>query len=459
MELRTGVRLLRERWLLITAAVAIALATAGLLTWKQTPQYTSSVTFFISAWTDPGDVASAYQGGLLSEQKVRSYAELLRTRSVMGGVIEDLALDLTPEELATKVTTSVVPDTSLLNATVTDASPAEARRIARSIGEHFAAVVPTLENSSDAKQAAVKVTVVNEPELATAPVTPKPVRNLALAAALGLLAGIGLAVARRALDTTVKSAEELQEHSGVPTLGTVAADRKLAKAPLIVHDPHGVRAEEVRRIRTNLQFVDVDRPHKVILVSGALGNEGKTTTSCNLAISIAETGKRVMLIDADLRKPRAASFLGLPNGAGLTDVLVDTTSLEAAVQPWGTDLLTVLSSGSTPPNPSELLGSRQMRELLDELRSFYDVVVIDGPPLLRVADAAATAASCDGVLLVVRKGRTRREQLKESLELLGNVKAPVIGAVLNFAAPSKHKSYGYGSPKADRTLMAEARTR
>jgi capsular exopolysaccharide synthesis family protein len=457
VELRSGLRLLREHWLLISAITVIAVAAAAFLTWNQTPQYTSRVKFFISAWSDSSDAASAYQGSLLSEQKVKSYAELLRTRQVMDSVIDDLSLDISPDELADKVTTAVVPDTSLLEATVTDASAETARRIARSIGDEFAAIVPTLENSGSG-HAAVKVTVVDEAELATVPVTPKPVRNLALASVVGLFAGIGLAAARRALDTTVKSAEELERHTGVPTLGVVAADRKLTKAPLCLHDPHGLRAEEVRKIRTNLQFVDVDRPHRVILVSGALGSEGKTTTACNLAISMVEAGKRVILIDADLRKPRAASFLGLPNGAGLTDVLVGRTSLDAVVQPWGTDFLKVLSSGSTPPNPSELLGSQHMAGLLEELRSSYEVVVVDGPPLLRVADAAATATSCDGVLMVVRHGRTRQEQLREALDSLRNVNVPVLGTVLNFAPPPKHKSYGYGEVKVDRTLRTEART-
>nr|WP_277605502.1 polysaccharide biosynthesis tyrosine autokinase [Glycomyces sp. L485] len=456
--MRSGLRLLREHWLLITMVTAMAVAASGFATWSQTPQYASRVTFFISAWTDPNDTASAYQGSLLSEQKVKSYAELLRTRSVMDNVVDDLDLDLTPQQLADKVTTSVVPDTALLNATVTDPSPEAARRIARSIGREFATLVPSLENSSESRQAAVEVTVVNQAELPTHPVTPKPVRNLVLAAIIGLLAGFGIAVARRSLDTTIKSAEQLEHFTGVPTLGTIAADRKMAKTPLIVHDPHGFRAEDVRKIRTNLQFVDVDRPHKVILVSGSLPSEGKTTMACNLAIALAEAGKRVILVDADLRKPRAAGFLGLPNGTGLTDVLVGTVPLDAAAQSWGKDLLTVLSTGSTPPNPSELLGSRQMGELLDKLRASYDMVLIDGPPILHVADAVATAASCDGVLMVVRQGSTRREQLQEALDSLRNVKAPVLGTVLNFAPASNRKAYAYGYLAPQQPRRSEAKS-
>jgi capsular exopolysaccharide synthesis family protein len=458
VDLRSGLRLVRDHWFLIIVATVIAIETAGIVTWNQTPQYSSRVTFFISAWADPEDAASAYQGGLLSEQKVKSYAELLRTRRVMDSVIDDLSLDLSADELSAKVATRVVSDTSLLEATVTDPSPETAQAIARSIGEQFAVIVPTLESSAGAGRATVNVAVVNDAELATVPITPRPVRNLVLAGIIGLLVGIGLAAARRALDTTIKTAPELERRAGVPTLGVVAADRKMRKAPLIVSDPHGLRSEEIRKIRTNLQFVDVDRPHKVILVSGALGGEGKTTTACNLAIAMAESGKRVILIDADLRKPRAATFLGLPIGAGLTDVLVGATSLDAAKQTWGEGFLTVLSSGSTAPNPSELLGSQHMREILDELRGSYDMVVVDGPPLLRVADAAVTAAACDGVLIVVRRGRTRQEQLRESLDSLRNVKAPVLGTVLNFAPAPSHKPYRYRGLNAQRRPLAEVKS-
>jgi capsular exopolysaccharide synthesis family protein len=457
VDLRSGLRLLRDSWLLILAATVIAVATAGIVTSNQTPQYSSRVTFFISAWADPEDPASAYQGSLLSEQKVKSYAELLRTRAVMDGVIDDLSLDLSADELSAKVATTVVPDTSLLEATVTDPSPETAQEIARSIGDQFTTIVPTLESPSNTGRAAVNVAVVNDAELATVPVSPRPVRNLMLAGIIGLLAGVGLAAARRTLDTTIKSAEDLERLAGAPTLGTLAADRKLTKTPLIVHDPYGLRAEEIRKIRTNLQFVDVDRPHKAILVSGALGGEGKTTTACNLAIAMAEAGKRVILIDADLRKSRAATFLGLPIGAGLTDVLVGATSLDAAVQMWGEEFLTVLSSGSTAPNPSELLGSQHMRDLLDEMRETYDMVVVDGPPLLRVADAAATAAACDGVLMVVRHGRTRQDQLRESLDVLRNVKASVMGTVLNFAPAPGRNSYGYGNLNTQRRPAAEVK--
>ncbi len=456
MELSSGVRLLRDHWLLILSFIIAAMAISGVVTWRQTPQYSSKVTFFVSALADRDDAASAYQGSLLSQQKVKSYAELLRTQRVMGGVIDRLRLKETPQQLSAKVATAVVPDTSLLTATVTNPSPAAAQRIARALGNEFVELVPSLESTSGSSQTAVKVSVVSKPRLPVAPTTPKPIRNLSIAAVIGLFAGLACAVARRALDTTVKTSEQLEKIVGEPTIGTVAIDRKMAKSPLIVHDPQGVRAEEIRKIRTNLQFVDVDRPHKVILVTSAVAGEGKSTTACNLVIALAQAGKKVILVDADLRQPKATHYLGVPNGVGLTDVLVGNVELDVATQSWGKQLFAVLASGSTPPNPSELLGSQQMRDLLSKLRDTYDVVVLDAPPLLPVTDAAVTAAACDGVLLIVRRGKTRQEQLRTATNTLNKIEAPVLGIVLNFAASSSYKPYKYGNARIVQESKEEA---
>lgn len=447
MELRSGLRLLRDQWILILCVTIVAVTISGVFTWRQTPQYASKVTFFISSSADSGDAASAYQGILLSQQRVKSYAELLRTERVMKGVVGKLSLDFTSQQLSDKVSTSVVPDTALLNATVVDPDPETAQRIAQTVGDEFVALVPRLENTSKSRRPAVKVSVVNSPGLPTSPVSPVPIRNLLVAAALGMLAGFALAVARRSLDTTIKTAEQLGKIAGVPTLGNVSTDRRMSKAPLIVHAPYGARAEEIRKIRTNLRFVDIDKAHKAILVTSAVAAEGKTSIACNLAISLAEAGKRVIFVDADLRQPRSARYLGLPNGAGLTDVLVGAVPFSAATQVWGKQLLTVLTSGSTPPNPSELLGSQQMRELLAELRQSYDVIIVDGPPLLPVADAVATASLCDGALMVVRRASTRQEQLRDALELLRNAEVLVLGTVLNFGSAPSGQPYEYGNLK------------
>jgi capsular exopolysaccharide synthesis family protein len=274
--------------------------------------------------------------------------------------------------------------------------------------------------------------------------SPQPARNLALALAVGLLLGVVLAAARRSLDTTVKSLEEIQETSGEPALGAVPFDASASRNPIIGgQQTHGHRAEAYRKIRTSLQFVDVDRAHKVLLVTSSVPAEGKSVTACNLALSLAETGRRVLLIDADLRRPRAARYLGLPSGAGLTSVLLNKSTHSAAVQSWGLTPFWVLASGAIPPNPSEMLGSQHMHTLLDQLRDEYDVIIVDAPPVLPVADALAIAPACDGAILVVRYGRTQRDQLTQTAAALRKAEVDVLGTVLNRAPRRRRDSYYY----------------
>jgi capsular exopolysaccharide synthesis family protein len=201
-------------------------------------------------------------------------------------------------------------------------------------------------------------------------------------------------------------------------------------------------------VRTNLQFVDVDHPIKLIVVTSSIAAEGKSTTATNLAVVFAETGSRVLLIEADLRRPRVSDYLGLERAVGLTNVLAGQVSIDEVLQRWGTDGLTVLPCGSIPPNPSELLGSQNMVDLLTGLRQRFDTIIIDTPPLLPVTDAAVASVLADGVVVVVRYGRTNRAQLAAAVRSLESVDARVLGCVLNMQpakqAEGRGRYDGYG---------------
>jgi len=428
----------------IVVVTVLAAASGALLTWRQTPQYAARTTLFVSTWTDASDAAKAYQASLLSQQKVKSYTQLLSDHRLMQRVVDRLHLTMTADQVAGKVTGEAVPDTVLIVLTATDPSPALAARIADATAAEFAKLIPTLESLPGGEKSAVRLTVVSAAEVPATPVSPRPARNLALALAVGLLLGVGLAAARQSLDTTVKSLEETEQASGEPPLGAVPFDPTASRNPVIGgRQTHGPRAEAYRKIRTSLQFVDVDRAHKVLLVTSCVPAEGKSVTACNLALSLAETGRRVLLIDADLRRPRAARYLGLPGGAGLTSVLLDQAAHSVAVQPWGLTPFWVLASGAIPPNPSEMLGSQHMHKLLAELRAEYDVIVVDAPPVLPVADALAIAPACDGAILVARYGRTRRDQLAQTAAALRRTEVDVLGTVLNRTPRRGQDSYYY----------------
>jgi capsular exopolysaccharide synthesis family protein len=205
-----------------------------------------------------------------------------------------------------------------------------------------------------------------------------------------------------------------------------------------------VRAEAFRTMRTNLQFDDVDHELGSVVITSSIAGEGKSTTCCNLAISLAQAGTRVILVEADLRRPKVADYMGLEGAIGLTNVLVGNLHIDDALQAWGNGNLHVLASGQLPPNPSELLGSQQMEHLLRELEGRADIVLIDAPPILPVTDAAVLSVMTSGVVMVVSAEKTRRDQVKRAASGITGVGGVILGTVFNKVPKRGAESYGYG---------------
>lgn len=447
MDLRNFVRLLRSHWLLIALVTLVAGASSAVLTSRMTREYSSSVTFYVSAQAQASrDPIAAYEGALFSQQEVQSYVDLLTGPRLAQSVADALRLRMSAARLSGELTARLVPQTVLLTATVTDTSPNRAKAIAQAIGTQFVKLVDSLERPPGKGPAMVRITVVAPATLSSTPVSPQPMKNIGIAVGLGLLAGIGLAALRRSLDTTVKSVDQLTTVTdGKPVLGTVPSDHAARKRPIIVDaSSFGRRAEAFRKLRTNLQFLDVDMPHKVLLITSCLPEEGKSSTTCNLAVALAQSGKRVIVVEADLRRPRATGYLGLPGGAGVTSILLGSAEVSDVIQSWGDDLFTVLASGPPAPNPSELLGSHRMRQLIEELRASYDYVLVDTPPVLPFADALATGPACDGALLVVRYGKIRADHVRRTAAALSAVGISLLGTVLSMSPEKRNPEYGYG---------------
>ncbi|MEI4281460.1 YveK family protein [Klenkia terrae] len=351
MELREVLKALKASWWLVVAGALVgALAALG-LSLLQTPLYSSQTQLFVSA-TDSVTTAEAFQGSQLSQQRVTSYAQLLTGEELASRVVDDLQLDLTPSALAGHITATAVTDTVLLNVTVTDPSAVQAQRIAESIGTEFSAMVEELETPSGADAVSpVKVTVTDRSDLPTAPSSPQTLRNVALGLLVGLLLGAAGAIARVRLDRTVKDAEDAAELAGGPVIGVILRDDDLASQHTIERNSLSRTAEGYRQLRTNLQFLNVDEPPKVIMVSSAVPSEGKTTLAVNLALSLAEAGRTVTVIEADLRRPRVTRYLGMVGGVGLTNILTGSAGLEDVIQPYGDGGLSVIAAGPPPPNP------------------------------------------------------------------------------------------------------------
>ena len=419
MELRGYLDALRLRWWLL-AGLTVLGAVAGLAAFLLTPPvYASTVTFYVSVPpTAGGSSATATQ---YAQAKVSSYVTLVTSEEAARRVVADQGLSASPSSVASSVTASAQLNTTVLTATVRSGSRDFSVAVARGLADTFGPLVDQLDNAGRPEQV-IAVTVVSGPTSASSAVSPDLKRYLGLGLVGGLVLGALLAVLRDLLDTTARSSAVAAEVVGAPTLAVLDEDADA-----------GRRAEPVRQLRTSLAFLrtaaGTARPD-VLVVTSALAGEGKTTTALDLARSLAGTGERVLLVEADLRRPGLGAALGLEGGPGLSDVLAGQAELASALRPGGTEGLQVLPAGSVPPNPSELLGSPPMADLVATLRNGFDTVVLDAPPVLPVTDAVVTAAVADGVLLLVRWGRTRRAEVAEAAAMLERGGVTVLGGVL-----------------------------
>jgi non-specific protein-tyrosine kinase len=402
------------------------------------------------------DTAQLNQGQNFSQARVQSYASIVTTRQVTVPVVKKLKLRITPEELASRITAVAPLNTVLIDITVRDTVPRRAARIANAVAERFSVVVEQLETPKRVVQPAkgaahaspvspVSLGVTQEAVTPIHPVSPRPLLNLAVGVLGGLLVGAGLVALRETLDTTLKTSEALGEFTALPGLGTIPYDRNAPRQPLVSTDGRSNRAEAFRKLRTNLQFSQVDDPPRIIVVTSSLPGEGKTNTAVNLALSLAEAGVSTCLVDADLRRPCVARTFGLVRDAGLTTVLIGQARAEDVMQQVG-GRLSVLASGAVPPNPTELLASARMQEVLRELADTYDAVIVDTAPLLPVADTAGLASLAEGALLVVRAAKTSRDQVRSAAESLDRLGVRVLGTVFNMAPVPRGDRYGAYGP-------------
>ena len=492
MELRDYLNVIRARKWIIIEAVVIVTLTAILLSVLQAPVYQGEAKVLITG-QDAGaaifGTAISDLGGQ-QERGLQTQVQLISLRPLAEAAIKELGLREQPEKLLERVDVSAVGQTNVVTIRATDGSAAQAAAIANAMADSYVgwsrnakresikSAADEVQRRLDDAQAQIlalgrKITAAGKSdelsaELAIAtdlystlaqkledlrvneqleigsgrvvstavvdnePISPQPLRNAALGLVVGLVFGLGMAFLLEYLDNTIKSPAEAEKLFGAPVLGHIPLEKldpHEKRRLTITQHPNSFAAESYRSLRNSLDFVNFEHDIKVLLVTSAAPAEGKSTVTANLAAGLAQTGKRVVLINCDFRRPSTEHFFDTNETLGLSDVLAGSFSLSAALQDSGVPGLWVLTAGKIPPNPSALLGSETMREIITSMRESVDWIIVDSPPLLAVADAAVAARWADGVLMVTRFGSSTRDAARKGREILDNVGARVVGVV------------------------------
>ena len=502
-SLRDHLRVVRRRkWIVLSVAVLVP-AAAILFSLQQPKLHEASAEVLLSrqniaaALTDTPDATLSQD----AERLVETQASVARVPRVAARVLEKVGVeDRTPQDFLDSSSVSPQRNADLLEFTVTDRSPELAIRLATEYARQFTTYRRELDTTAlrrareeldrrltdlelnDERGTPLYASLVEkEQQLRTmealqtanafvirsaneaSQVQPRPIRNAILGLALGLVLGIALAFLWEALDTRVRSADEIAEQLGLPLLARVPAPpRQLRKANRLVMlaDPKGTHAEAFRMLRTNLEFANLQREARTIVVTSSVEEEGKSTTAANLAVAYARAGKRVALVDLDLRRPFLTRLFDVDaTWPGLTNVALGHVPLHAAMRwiavapspPRGPstnghgpveDVLELLPTGPLPADPGEFVASGVLADILTELASQVDIVLIDAPPLLHVGDVMTLSARVDAVLLVTRMNVVRRPMLAEVRRILESSPAAVLGFVVTGAHLEEGYSYG-----------------
>ena len=435
-----------KKYLFIIIIVAVVLVAEIIFYDKKmkTPMYTASTTVVL---TQTGDAATAQnsiitQNDITINQKlVATYTEIVKSKLVLEQVISDMNLSESYGELNKKVSVNAITNTEILKINVTHKDKELSAEIANKIATVFSkevAKIYKLNNISIIDKAQVPTMVSNN--------TLK--RDIILAFAIGIFLSVGVIFVIYYFDDTIKLSEDIEDRLGMPLVGKVfksdlkGKNKNLKNELLLEKYPKSVVSESIKTLRTNLQFSTVDNDFKTILITSSIPGEGKSFITSNLAIAFTQTGKKVLIVDCDMRKGRQHKIFKVSNIKGLSNLLIDDIEkFESYINKTHIDKLSIMTRGTVPPNPSELLNSKKNRKLIDKLKEKYDIIIFDATPCNGLPDAIIMSKLVDQVLVVSREGVTPKEAFESTKDALAKVEAPVAGTILN-TINKKSSAYG-----------------
>jgi polysaccharide biosynthesis transport protein len=474
-------------WLIVLTTV-LAGGAAFLISKQMTALYQASTIVMVNA--APSSQVNTYNSIITSQQLASTYSKMFTAQPVLDEVAKQLNQTA---GLGVSISVSPVTDTELLRITVTSTDPVWAAQVANTLvdvfaknivniqGERFSVSKQNLQKQISDMDEQIKaletqlntqtdpvetkrlqdkidqyrqiqynmvgnleevrlaesqnISTITQVEPAVpdySPVSPQVLRNTLLGALVGLLLGVGVVFLMDFLDDTLRSPDQITEKLGLPVLAVISHFNTEPGKPITESHPRSPVSEAFRTLRTNVQYTSVDHPLNTLLVTSSDSSEGKTTVAVNLSVVLAQGGNRVTLIDADMRHPSIHKRMDNPNRSGLSSLFVQgDATLNGSVQKTRIENLALVTAGDMPPNPSELLGSHKMDQILVQLKGVSDILVIDSPPIMAVTDAAILGPKVDGVLLIVEPGKTKLAAARHTVEQLQRVGSNILGVVLN----------------------------
>ena len=441
MDLADFLSLMRRRWFVVLAVGLAGVAVGVVYTLVATPKYVAVAELLVST-TGGTSTADLAQGSEYAQQQAANYALVATKEVVLDPVIHSQHLDMTVDELSREVSASASLDSSLVSVSVEDSSPSRSAAIANAVTDSLAELVGELGPTGRDAGVDVRLTTVQR---ATTPVLPSsPKVNLigGTGFIVGIIAGLAFVVLKEMMGAKIRSPEQINQLFDLPVLGSIGFDRRALSSPVLVDEKSwSMRGEAFRKLRTNLRFLRAGSANNVFVVTSSVPGEGKTSTCVNLAQTLAASGRSVVLVECDLRKPSLGQYLDQEDSVGLTTILADDRSLESSLQEWVAGGFSVLFAGEVPPNPSELLDSDATQMVLEELQDSFDVVLIDTPPVLSVTDATVLAGRYGGAILVTACGRVGVRDLGTAVETLRMSGTHVLGVVANFTSVPRRDRY------------------
>ena len=422
----------------------VILAVAGVAIYDtaiKKPEYQARTTIVIAKSENANNAAATLNDVNASQKLTTTYSEIAKSELVLNQVVDNLNLPMDVKGLSKNVTVKPVEETSILSVQVKDLDPKQAAMIANEIAKVFTKEITDIYKLDNVSQLSIA-------EVPENPSNDTLTRDMILAAVIAILAVAGFAFLRFYLDDTVKHNDDTEKDFDLAKTGQISKiDAKIRKkgGELIVKDyPKEFVSENIKSLRTNLQFTGIDKDVKTILITSTNAGEGKSFVSSNLAISFAQADKKVLLVDCDLRKGRVNKLFGVLNKDGLSNLLTDDLmNVHKYIKETGVKNLSVITCGTYPPNPSELLASKKNKRLIERLKSEYDIVIFDGAPVNGLADSVILSSLMDETLIVVRDGFTAKTDLVTAKNALDKVGAKIAGAVFNFVNRRTSKYYSY----------------